>query len=339
MSIVHVVDHLDLDRLEPGTLQRFRVDMVRDGMGEMIRLPMVVARGVSPGPVVGFTAAVHGNELNGVRAVQRLVAALDPPEMRGTVVAVPVVNVPGYLSNRREFNDNMDLNRMMPGNARGTNSQVYAHRFIERVIKRLDYLIDLHTASFGRINSLYVRADLRNPITARMAYLQHPEIIVHNENADGTLRGAAAALGIAAITVELGDPLRFQRARISSSVAGSLEVLRHLGVIHGQASESSDEPVVCGRSYWLYTERGGVLDVFPGLADRISAGERIARVSDIFGETVHEYTAPEPGIVVGKSVNPVNQAGSRILHLGVVGLPTGFPDPSRTSTAWPKATW
>jgi predicted deacylase len=303
----------------------------------MIRLPVTVARGTRPGPVVGFTAAVHGNELNGVRAVQRLVAALDPTQMRGTVVAVPVVNVPGYLSNRREFNDNTDLNRVMPGSARGTNSQVYAHRFIERVIRRFDYLIDLHTASFGRINSLYVRADLRNPITARMAYLQHPEIIVHNENADGTLRGAAAALGIAAITVELGDPLRFQRARISSSVAGSLEVLRHLGVIHGQASEGTDEPVLCGRSYWLYTERGGVLDVFPGLADRVAAGERIARVTDIFGETVHEYAAPEPGIVVGKSVNPVNQAGSRILHLGVIGLPAGFPDPSRTSTAWPKA--
>jgi hypothetical protein len=339
MSIIHLVDHIDLESIEPGTLQRMRVDMVRDGMGEMIRVPVIVARGVEPGPVVGFTAAVHGNELNGVRAVQRLVAALDPREMRGFVVAVPVVNVPGYLANQREFNDNTDLNRVMPGSARGTSSQVYAHRFIERVIKRLDYLIDLHTASFGRINSLYVRADLRNPITARMAYLQHPEIIVHNESADGTLRGAAAELGIAAITVELGDPLRFQRARISSSVAGSLEVLRHLGVIHGKASEATDEPVLCGRSYWLYTERGGVLDVFPGLADRVSAGERIARVTDVFGDTVHEYTAPEPGIVVGKSVNPVNQAGSRILHLGVVGLPSGFPDPSRTSTAWPRGDW
>ena len=118
MAIVHVVDTLDLEALPPGTMQRYRVDMVRDGMGEMIRLPVIVARGTKPGPVVGFTAAVHGNELNGVRAVQRLVAALDPAEMSGTVVAVPVVNVPGYLSNRREFNDNTDLNRVMPGNPR-----------------------------------------------------------------------------------------------------------------------------------------------------------------------------------------------------------------------------
>jgi hypothetical protein len=336
MPLVHVVDHLELESLAPGSVTRFRVDLVRDGMGEMIRLPVVVVRGAKPGPKVGFTAAIHGNELNGVRMIQRLVPSIDPATLSGTVVAVPVVNVPGFLSNRREFNDNADLNRVMPGQPRGTMSQVYAHRFIDRVVRHFDYLIDLHTASFGRINSLYVRADLRNPITSRMAYLEGPEIVVHNAGADGTLRSAAAGMGVHAITVELGDPQRFQRDRIRSSIEGSFNVLEHLDMVPERSASLAVEPVICGRSYWIYTDRGGLLDVFPEVCERVKAGQRIARVSDMFGDTVREYEAPEDGIVVGKSVNPVNQAGSRILHLGIEGLPPEFPDPGATLVAWPK---
>jgi predicted deacylase len=336
MPLVHVVEHLDLESLAPGTVTRFRVDVVRDGMGEMIRLPVVVVQGAWPGPKVGFTAAIHGNELNGVRMIQRMIPLIDPETLVGTVVAVPVVNVPGYLANRREFNDNADLNRVMPGVPRGTMSQVYAHRFVERVIRQLDYLIDLHTASFGRVNSLYVRADLRNPVTARMAYLVRPEIVVHNANTDGTLRSAAAAMGVHAITVEIGDPQRFQRDMIQSSIRGSFNVLQHLEMVPEQPGLHSADPVVCGRSYWSYTDRGGLLDVFPEVGERVSAGQLIARVTDMFGDTVCEYEAPEDGIVVGKSINPVNQAGSRILHLGVEGLPPDFPDPGATGVAWPK---
>lgn len=336
MTLVHIVERLDLASIPPGTVTRFRVDMVRDGMGEMVRLPVVVVKGRRPGPAVGFTAAIHGNELNGVRVIQGLVPSIDPATLVGTVVAVPVVNVPGYLANRREFNDNADLNRMMPGHPRGTMSQVYAHRFIDRVVRCFDYLIDLHTASFGRVNSLYVRADLRNPITARMAYLEGPEIVVHNAGADGTLRSAAAAMGCHAITVEIGDPQRFQRDRIRTSVQGSFNVLEHLEMVPERSASLTVDPVICGRSYWIYTDRGGILDVFPEVCERVKAGQLIARVSDIFGDTVREYEAPEDGIVVGKSINPVNQAGSRILHLGVEGLPPDFPDPGTTHASWPK---
>jgi uncharacterized protein len=336
MPLVHIVERLELESLAPGTVTRFRVDMVRDGMGEMIRMPVVVVKGTKPGPKLGFTAAIHGNELNGVRVIQRLVPSIDPATLAGTVVAVPVVNVPGYLSNRREFNDNADLNRVMPGQARGTMAQVYAHRFVDRVVRGFDYLIDLHTASFGRINSLYVRADLRNPVTARMAYLEGPEIVVHNAGADGTLRSAAAAMGVHAITVELGDPQRFQRDRIRSSVLGSFNVLEHLEMVPERSAPLVAEPVICGRSYWIYTDRGGLLDVFPEVCERVRAGQTIARVSDMYGDTMCEYQAPEDGIVVGKSVNPVNQAGSRILHLGIEGLPPEYPDPGATLVAWPK---
>lgn len=330
------VERVDLESLQRGKVHHLRVDMVRDGLGEMIRMPVIVVRGALPGPTVGVTAAIHGNELNGVRIIQRLLPELDPASLSGTIVAVPVVNVPGYLRTQREFSDRVDLNRIMPGREGGTESEVYAARFLDRVVRVFDYLIDLHTASFGRVNSLYVRADMKNPVTARMAYLQSPQIIVHNAGSDHTLRGAADEMGIPAITVEVGDPQRFQRKMIKSSLVGTLNVLEHLAMIDDVEDEPSHEPILCGRSFWIYTDRGGVLDVLPDVAARVTKGQLIARVTDVFGSLVREYHAPEDGIVVGKSSNPVNQAGSRVVHLGIEGMPESFPDPTQSLAGWPK---
>lgn len=330
------VDHLYLDEIPRGTTARLRIDMARNGMGDMIRMPATVVRGAFDGPVLGVTAAMHGNELNGVRIVQRLVPELDPQALHGTVVALPVVNIPGFLANKRGFNDGYDLNRVMPGRKSGTSSQVYAHRVVNRVVRHFDYLIDLHTASFGRVNSLYVRADLTNPVTSHLAYLQSPQIIVHNKGSDGTLRSAAAELGIHAITLEVGDPQRFQRSLIRSSLRGILNAMEHLRMLDDGEPEPTNEPVICGKSYWLYTDHGGILDVLPAVTDRIQKGQLIARVSNLFGDIVREYVAPEDGVVVGKSVNPVNQAGSRILHIGIEGLPDDYPDPAESFVDLPE---
>jgi predicted deacylase len=174
------------------------VNIATNALGVWTWVPVLVARGHAPGPVVAVTAAVHGNELNGIRIVQRLFHQLGSDGLRGTVFGVPIVNVPGYRDNRREFIDGHDLNRLMPGRENGNCAEVYAHRVLTRVVSQADYLIDLHTASAGRINSIYVRADMTDPVTARMARLQHAQIIVHNRGRDGTLRGA---VGVPAITV------------------------------------------------------------------------------------------------------------------------------------------
>ena len=133
--------------------------------------------------------------------VHRLIESIDLRALKGTIVAVLVVNVPAFLNYERTFDDRTDMNHIMPGKPKGNIAQVYAHRFMDRIVGRFKYLIDLHTASFGNINSLYVRADMTDPVTAEMAYLQRPQIILHNPPSDHTLRGAAMELGIPSITV------------------------------------------------------------------------------------------------------------------------------------------
>ena len=324
-----VVNYLILDELPLGKSRVF-VELVGDGLATGVRVPVLVARGYEPGPVVGLTACVHGNELNGIPVIHEIFARLDPRALRGTVVAVVVVNVPGLLNAQREFMDGTDLNRIMPGRADGNVAEVYAHRLLERILRPLEYLIDLHTASFGRLNSLYVRSNMRSKSTAAMAYLQDPQIIVHNPASDRTLRGSMMARGVPAITVEIGDPQLWQESYTREAIAGIWNVMRHVGLVAPHEGDVRDPhpPVLCRSSRWLYTDRGGLLEVFPQVRQRVSEGERVARVRNAFGDIIREYSAPTAGIVVGKSVNPVSQTGARILHLGEIATPEdGFLDP------------
>lgn len=306
---------LALGELEPG-VHRLALTLIEDGAATPVRVPLVVVRGARPGPVVGLTAAVHGNELNGIPTIHRLFKRLDFAEVRGTVVGATIVNVPGYLRYDRLFPDDRDLNRIFPGKANGNESDVYAHRLVERLIAHFDVLLDLHTASFGRVNSYYVRADMSDPRTATMARTLGAEIIVHNQGADGTLRACAAARGIAALTVEIGDPQVIDRGKVKESRVGLRDVLEELDVVDADGERAHRRALECDRSRWLYTDTGGILEVLPKLADEVEAGAPIAHLLDPWGQRVRTYRAPESGVVIGRSTNPVAPTGARILHLG-----------------------
>jgi len=315
---IHRHRELVIDEFPRGRLSRLYVDLVANGLAQDILLPVLVARGKRDGPVFGLTAAVHGNELNGIRVIHDLMHHIHPRQLSGTVVAVAVVNVPGLHRHQREFVDGADLNHMFPGREDGNVAEVYAHRILDRIVSRFDFLVDLHTASFGRVNCVYVRADMTHSATATMAYLQRPQIIVHNPASDYTLRGAAMDLGIPSITLEIGDPQRFQPNYIRSSRTGLRSVLAAAGMLPRRPVAEGAEPVLCEHSGWMYTDRGGLLEVLPGPMDTVRKDQRVAVLRNAFGDIIREYSAPADGVVIGKSVNPVGQTGARILHLGAV---------------------
>ena len=316
-SAEHISDLALAER--PAGLHRMWLDMLHDGLGRNVRLPVLIVQGDKPGPVMGITAAVHGNEVNGIRAIHRLLHNLDPKRLRGTVVGVPVVNVGGFLLHQRRTDDGSDLNHLFPGKPDGREAQVLAYRFTERIIKRLDILIDLHTASFGRVNCLYIRADMSDPKTEAMARLHRPDIIVHNAPADGTLRGCAASLGIPAITVEIGSPHRFQKEYITQTRKGMRAVMADWGMVAKRNVRSGDEAILCKRCEWLYTDHGGLLEVLPRVTERVDKGQDVAVLRDVFGDETRRYTAPFDGIVIGHSIDPVANTGARILHIGQIG--------------------
>ena len=315
------VPELDVEALAPGR-HHLAVALISDGTSQPVRAPVIVLRGAAgPGPVFGLTAAVHGNELNGIPTIHRLMKTIDPAVLKGTLVGVTIVNVPGYLRHKRLLPDAHDLNRVMPGRPEGRESAVYAHRLTTRILSKLDVLIDLHTASFGRVNTLYVRADMRDPATAKLARTIGPEIIVHNEGADGTVRSSVADRGVPAITVEIGDPQIIDRDKVREARIGIRDCLENMGMVPPDAQLAPETAIECMRSYWLYTDAGGFLEVRAPLGGRVAEGEIIARLVDPWGGLLRTYRAPEAGVVVGRSTNPVASSGARILHLGIEGLP------------------
>ncbi len=318
MSDAKNINKIKLEEVPTGKISRYWLDLVEDGMGLPIRIPLMIAKGNDEGKTVGITAAVHGNELNGIPVIQRLFKEIDPSNLKGTVIGVPIINVPSFLRKKRRFLDGVDLNHIMPGKEDGNVSQVYAWRIVNRLVKHFDYLLDLHTASNGRINSYYIRADMSDETVRKMALLQNAQIIVHNPPSDGTLRGTADELDIPAITLEVGNPNLFQKGMVRDGLTGIHNLLGHLGMTDSEVEEISDETVICKKSFWIYSDVGGLISVHPNVTDLVKKGNLIATVRNIFGDIVKEYFAPENGIVIGKSVSPVNQTGGRILHLGIV---------------------
>ena len=301
-----------------GTIRRYWLRIISDGLGEPVRLPILVARGNHDGPTLGVTAAVHGDELNGIRVIQRLFGDLEVAELRGTVIGVLVVNVPAFLRQTRVYTDGFDLNHVMPGREDGRASEVYAFRLIDRVIRHFDYLLDLHTASRGRVNSYYVRADMATEITRQLALLQNPQLIVHNPPNDSTLRGAADELDIPAVTLEVGNPGVYQKKLIRSGTEGVHNVLSYLEMTTDEIIAPASPPILCKRSYWIYTHTGGLLTLEVDLLQTIKKGDLIASQRDVFGTLKEQYLAPEDGVVIGKSTMPVNRSGGRVLHLGIL---------------------
>jgi len=331
---VRIVNRLEVEEFAPG-LHRVFVELVGDGLASGVRVPVLVAKGRRDGPVFGLTAAVHGNELNGIPVIHELFEGLDVDALYGTLVGVVAVNVPGLHVNERRFIDGADLNRIMPGKPAGSVAEVYAYRLLHRIVDQFEFLVDLHTASFGRVNSLYVRADLTDPRTAAMADLQHPQIIVHNAADDATLRGAAMQMGIPAITVEIGDPQRWQRSYTAHALEGVRRVLHWAGLLESQTQARTAEPLICKSSMWMFTDRGGLLRVFPALASEVQEGQRVATIKNAFGDPIRGYRAPFDGIVIGKSANPVGYTGARILHLGRVASAEDFPALAQLAPAQP----
>ena len=200
-----------VDDFELGTRTDLHLPVFQNALGTPVLLPFIVVRGRHPGPTVGICAAVHGNELNGISIIHHVLESVEPEELSGALVCVPVVNAPAFEIGQRNFpEDGVDLNHAFPGKRNGTPSQQYAKAFSSAFLPPCDYILDIHTASEGRTNTFYVRADLTSPEARRLALLVGPQIVLHGRSGDGTLRNAARRKGIAAVTLEAGNPSVFQ---------------------------------------------------------------------------------------------------------------------------------
>nr|WP_281500642.1 succinylglutamate desuccinylase/aspartoacylase family protein [Kordiimonas marina] len=321
---VPVIDALDTDKLSVGRHDFYFAAGWRNS-GQPIYVPVIVIKGAHPGKRLLLTAAVHGDELNGIRVIHRLAAVLKPDQLHGTIVAVPGLNQPGMNANSRYYvgasggGFQADLNREFPGATEGGGTaELYAGKLWSHLLRvGTDLAVDLHTQTQGSAYPLFVFADFTNPTARAMAFALMPDIIKNDPGEKGTLETTFIEEGIPAVTFEIGAPKQFQVHKIDRAVAGLENLMVQQGLLKGTVDTPKVPPFV-GTSYTnIYAGVGGIAVLHVGLNDKVEKDQLVATLYDPFGHEIERYYAPHDGRVLAIATDPLREAGAmlvRILH-------------------------
>ena len=279
-------------------------------------LPLQVVHSKREGPCLFVSAAIHGDEINGVEIIRRLLRLPLLSKLRGTLLAVPIVNVYGFVNGSRYLPDRRDLNRSFPGSDKGSMAARLAGLFLDEIVTRSDYGIDLHTGAIHRENLPQIRANLDDPETARIASAFHVPVLLNSDLRDGSLRQIAAEHGIPILLYEAGEALRFNESAIRSGVKGIVAVMRSIGMLPttSRASHPS-EPLVATASSWVRAGQSGILRITSPLGARVRRDEVIGIISDPFGQMELEVKSNCSGIIIGRTNLPLVNEGEALFHI------------------------
>lgn len=284
--------------------------------GSAIETPIVVIRGRKPGPTLCLTAAVHGDELNGVEIVRRVLAGIDERELAGTVIGAPIVNLLGFSRGSRYLPDRRDLNRYFPGRPDGSLASRIAYAFFNDVVRHCERLVDFHTGSFKRTNLPQLRANLTNAEVREFVERFGATAVLHKAGGRGTLRYAANAAGIPTVTLELGEPGTLQINHVRFGVRALDTLLDKLGMVERFNLWSEAQPVFY-RSRWLRAYRGGILTSNMRVGARISAGDVLGIVTNPLTSEESTILSPHNGRLLGRALDQFVLPGFATFHIGI----------------------
>jgi len=302
----------------PGTEQRLDLPVARLPTQTMLSLPIHLINGASDGPHLWLSAAIHGDELNGVEIIRQVLEKIQPSTLRGALITVPIVNMFGFIEQSRYLPDRRDLNRSFPGSARGSLASRLAHLFMKEVVNHCSHGIDLHTASNHRVNLPQIRANLDHPETYRCAQAFGAPVIIHANTRDGSLRQAAAKQDISVLLYESGEALRFDQHAISVGVKGVLQVMAILGMITVPPPEVRQVSLESRETRWVRASRSGILHLQIELGQTVTKRQKLGHIADAFGESMRKVQAPCDGIIVGFAKNPLVNQGDGIVHVASI---------------------
>lgn len=319
----HRVEPLTIARqvVEPGSRKELELHPARLPSGGWMAIPVVVIHGASPGPMIWLSAAIHGDEVCGVEIIRQVLNRLRPLKVSGTLLAVPVVNVPGFASGNRYLPDRRDLNRSFPGSARGSLASRFAHSLMTEIVARCELGIDLHTGSDHRSNLPQIRADLTDERTRELIRAFAPPVALHSRARDGSLREAAVSEGATTLLYEAGEAWRFSQQAIDNGVAGVVRVLHHIGMLPSPPDDlpSAHPTLYLHRSSWFRSPMSGLARIKVELGEVVTRRQKLAVVADATGSTERIVRASSAGIVIGRTELPVVHRGDALVHLAPLG--------------------
>lgn len=303
----------------PGEKRQFRYEVGETYLGDPVQIPVTVINGREDGPRVFMTAAIHGDELNGVKVLQEVADRYSPGAIHGTLVLLHVVNVPGYQAQQRYLPIyDQDMNRSFPGKEGSNTAERMAHRVYQRFLRQCDLGLDFHTSTRNRTTMYHARADVENPAVQRLGEAFGTNVILSGEGDENSLRAVASRDGIPTITIEMGKAHRFQPGLVEKALGGVESVLAEYDVYPpGTVTEPSWRKVMgpTEEKRWIRADTGGLVEMKWGPNPLVHEGEPICAVTDHFKDEEHVIEAPFTGLIVGVLENPVALPGHPICHL------------------------
>ncbi len=303
--------------IKPGTRVSIDLPTGRLYTHTPITVPVHVVSGKKAGPRLFISAAIHGDEINGVEIIRRLLKLPALKRVRGTIIAIPIVNVHGLINHSRYLPDRRDLNRSFPGSEKGSLAARLANTFMKEIVEKSSHGIDLHTGALHRDNLPQIRANLDDEETERLARSFNAPVIISSNLRDGSLRESASEYGIPMLLYEAGEALRFDEVSIRAGVKGIVNVMRELEMLPPSLSKRKKkiEPVVARSSYWVRAPESGILRAMIPLGARVKKNTLLGVVADPFGETEANVKAQYSGIVIGRTNLPLVNEGDALYHI------------------------
>lgn len=302
----------------PGKRQRLDIPVSRLPTQTSISLPVIVINGKQPGPKLWLSAAIHGDEINGVEIIRQVLEKIDPLQLQGTLLAVPVVNVFGFIEQSRYLPDRRDLNRSFPGAVNGSLASRLAYLFMQEIVNNSTHGIDLHTAGFPRTNLPQIRANLEDEATKYFAQAFGAPLMIHSATRDGSLRQAASKKGIPILLYEAGEALRFDGEAIRIGVEGIMRVMEYLGMYSFSFNSSYITPLEIQETKWVRASRGGILHLEIKIGQQVEKKQVLGFITDAFGDTLLKVRTPDKGMVISHVQNPLVHQGDGIVHLALI---------------------
>lgn len=299
--------------------ERVQVDLPLGTLPSLHDLDMhvFVVRGSEPGPTLFLSAAIHGDEINGVEIVRRVLETVQADRLAGTLIGIPIVNIFGFIRESRYLPDRRDLNRSFPGSKRGSLASRIANLFMNEIVQKCDYGIDLHTAAQGRFNLPQVRGDFSDPEAHRVAAAFGAPVYLHAKAPEGTVRRAANKIGKPVILFEGGEAGRFEPHAINVGVDGIQRVMKELGMI--RSAPRADESLEAKGTKWVRAKRGGLLRLDRMTGEPIKRRQKIGTIGDAMNETSVRVLAPCDGIIISHATNPLIHQGDAVVHIAKTG--------------------
>lgn len=301
----------------PGESKTIDMEIAKLHNTAKLKIPIIVSRSKIEGPVVLFSAGIHGDEINGVEIVRQIIAKKINRPKKGTIICIPIINMFGFINMSRQFPDGRDLNRVFPGSKKGSLAGRFAYHILTEIMPLVDYAVDFHAGGASRFNAPQIRLAPNSPELKQLADVFNAPFTLFSKNIAGSFRNASQKLNVKILLFEGGKSLDINDSVANAGVAGAKRFLSHLNMLDSRhiVEQPEEQTIYIEKSTWIRAKYSGLLHDHNTIGAFVKKGTVLATITDPFGKFEHIVKAPNDGYIINANHSPIIYQGDAIYHI------------------------